>query len=211
MEFVTPPRVAAKTFPHSPSPIASPIILDLQGTQWANSIRACSPNQNGAWNLGLYPNLVAKIQAVVFVGRSQEDPYAHVHNFEEICSTYPTSEFLMEEVTWKLFFYSLDWYAKGWYQSFINRKALYIIENPTFLKAPWNDLNNEVIEHLFPLEKYQYLLAKVKNITQGDEESIWACWKRFMTLIFGDPRIDIPKERLWIYFVAVLHKDSAKL
>jgi hypothetical protein len=63
----------------------------------------------------LRPALIAKVREKSFSGLADEDPYTHLKEFEQLCSTQNIPGMTQETIKWKLFPFSLKGRAKKWY------------------------------------------------------------------------------------------------
>ena len=77
-----------------------------------------------------------------FYGLEREDPYMHVKDFLEICSTFRFQIFLDESVKLRLFPFSLKDRAKAWLNSL-----------PTGTITTWDQLFNKFLAKFFPMSK----------------------------------------------------------
>jgi hypothetical protein len=55
------------------------------------------------------------VRAQPFSWHYNENPYHHLHEFEEMCSCLSISGMTQETLKWKLFHFSLTGKAKQWY------------------------------------------------------------------------------------------------
>ena len=63
----------------------------------------------------LSSGFIALVQENSFSGRDCENPYHHLHEFEQVCSCLKISGMTHETLKWKLFPFSLSEEAKKWY------------------------------------------------------------------------------------------------
>jgi hypothetical protein len=73
------------------------------------------PKPNFSSGCELYPGLIAMVRAQPLLGHYNENPYHHLHEFEEMCSCLSISGMAQETLKWKLFSFSLMGKAKQWY------------------------------------------------------------------------------------------------
>jgi hypothetical protein len=77
------------------------------------------PKPNRSSGSGLYPSFIAMVWVQPFSGHYNENPYHHLHEFEEICSCLSISGMTQETLRWILFSFSLIEKAKQWYTEVI--------------------------------------------------------------------------------------------
>jgi len=63
----------------------------------------------------LHPSSITKVQEHIFSGDERENPYAHLREFEQVCSCFHISGMLQDTLKWKIFPFSLMGIAKLWY------------------------------------------------------------------------------------------------
>ena len=73
------------------------------------------PKSNLSSGYELHPSLKDMVWAQPFFGLENENPYHHLHEFEEMCSCLSISGITQETLMWKLFPFSLTRKAKQWY------------------------------------------------------------------------------------------------
>ena len=80
-----------------------------------------SPKPNHSSGYELHPGLIAMVWALCFLGHDDENPYQHLHKFEEMCPCLSISGMTQETLRWKLFPFSLMGKAKQWYTHTIEK------------------------------------------------------------------------------------------
>ena len=63
----------------------------------------------------LHPSFITKVQEHIFYGDEKDNPYIHLHEFEQVCSCLHISGMSQETLKWKIFPFSLTGLAKLWY------------------------------------------------------------------------------------------------
>jgi hypothetical protein len=64
----------------------------------------------------IFPDFISLVRELNFVGGLDENPYKHLHDFEEMCATLMISRMNNETLKWKVFPFSLTGWAKQWYK-----------------------------------------------------------------------------------------------
>jgi hypothetical protein len=67
------------------------------------------------------PGYIDKVQKHPFLGWDKENPYHHLHEFEQVCSCLKISGMTNEALKWKLFPFSLIESVKQWYTANIRK------------------------------------------------------------------------------------------
>ena len=65
------------------------------------------------------PCFITKVQELSFSGGKDDNPYAHLREFEQVCSCLHISGMSHETLKWKLFPFSLMGLAKLWHARII--------------------------------------------------------------------------------------------
>ena len=63
----------------------------------------------------LHPGLIGMVRAQPFSRHDNENPYHHLHEFEEMCSCLSNSGMTQETLKWKMFPFCLIEKVKQWY------------------------------------------------------------------------------------------------
>ena len=124
-----------------------------------------------------------------FYGLDREDPYMHVKDFLEICSTFKFQNFSDESVKLRLFPFSLKDKSKAWLNSL-----------PTGSITTWDQLYNKFLLKFFPMSKTDSLRREISEFFQKDNEEFYECWERFKDLLLKCPHHGFEKWRLVKYF-----------
>ena len=67
----------------------------------------------------LHPSLIAMVQENPFSGEEDENPYTHLHDFEQLCSCIHIQGMRRVALKWKLFPFSLTGKARRWYTRYV--------------------------------------------------------------------------------------------
>ncbi|GKU88727.1 hypothetical protein SLEP1_g2957 [Rubroshorea leprosula] len=145
----------------------------------ASSIRRPAIQAN---NFEIKPAIIQMIQQTVqFSGLPNENPYAHIASFLEICDTFKANGVSNESVRLTLFPFSLHDKAKSWLQSF-----------PAGHFTIWNVLVDKFIAKFFPPSKIAKLRNDITTFVQFDNESLYEAWERFKELLRQCPNHGLP-------------------
>jgi hypothetical protein len=66
------------------------------------------------------PDFISLVRELNFAGGLDENPYKHLQDFEEICSTFMISGMNNETLKWKAVLFSLTGWAKQWYKLYVS-------------------------------------------------------------------------------------------
>nr|KYP51187.1 hypothetical protein KK1_026996 [Cajanus cajan] len=118
------------------------------------------------------PAFLSVVSSQQFAGLNHEDPYSHLSNFYELCSTMCILEGDEEAVYLRLFPSSLTGKATIWLKSHPNQSL-----------TSWSDVENKFVNRFYPSSKY--IKAKLEIITfrQGMDEPFCETWERFKSLL----------------------------
>ena len=94
-----------------------------------------------------------------FYGLDKEDPYHHVKEFLDICSTFRFQNFSDESIRLRLFPFSLKDKAKAWLNS---------LEVGSI--TTWDQLSRKFLNKFFPVHKTNALRREITNFTQKEGE-----------------------------------------
>ncbi|KAH1127151.1 hypothetical protein GYH30_015935 [Glycine max] len=113
-----------------------------------------------------YPHsLIHLIQGNLFQGLPNEDPYAHLATFIEICNTVKTVGVPDEAIRLSLFSFSLAGEAKRWLHSFKGKN----------LKT-WEEVVEKFLKKYFPESKTAEGKATIFSFHQFPDESLSEAW-----------------------------------
>ncbi|CAM8953685.1 unnamed protein product [Rhodiola kirilowii] len=99
------------------------------------------------------------------------NPNAHLTSFLEICETFKINNVPKEAIYLRLFPFSLMGKAKDW---------LWSHDASTF--TTWNELAQAFLLQYFPPAKTQRLKNLINSFKQGEDETFYEAWERFMEL-----------------------------
>ena len=111
-----------------------------------------------------------------FHGMENENPYTHIREFEEVCTTFKEGVSDMDLLKLKAFPLTLKDKAKIWLNSLRPRT----IRN-------WADLQAEFLKKFFSTTKTNSLKRQIYTYSAYDNEKFYQCWERFMETISACP------------------------
>ena len=111
-----------------------------------------------------------------FHGMENENPHAHIREFEEVCTTFTEGVPDMESLKLKAFPLTLKDKAKIWLNSLRPRT----IRN-------WAELQAEFLKKFFSTTKTNSLKRQIYTYSAYDNEKFYQCWERFMETINACP------------------------
>ena len=109
-------------------------------------------------------------------GMENENPYTHIRDFEEVCTTFKEGMMDMELLKLKAFPLTLKDKAKIWLNSLRPRT----IRN-------WAELQAEFLKNFFSTHKTNNLKRQIYTFAAHDGERFYQCWERFMETISACP------------------------
>ena len=111
-----------------------------------------------------------------FHGMENENPYTHIREFEEVCTTFKEGVPDMDLLKLKAFPLTLKDNAKIWLNSLRPRT----IRN-------WAELQAEFLKKFFSTTKTNSLKSQIYTYSAYDNEKFYQCWERFMKTINACP------------------------
>ena len=111
-----------------------------------------------------------------FHGMENENPYTHIRDFEEVCTTLKEGVFDMNLLKLKAFPLTLKDKAKIWLNSLRPRT----IRN-------WAKLQAEFLKKFFSAHKTNNLKRKIYTFAAHDSERFYQCWERYLETISACP------------------------
>ena len=120
-----------------------------------------------------------------FYGLRNENPYKHLDEFLEICSTVKFQNFSDDALRLRLFPFSLKDDAKNWLNS---------LEGNTI--TTWEQMQQEFLKKYFPIGKTNQIRRAITSFSQLDGEQFHETWERFKDLIRKCPHHAVPKWQL---------------
>ena len=110
-------------------------------------------------------------------GMENENPYTHLRDFEEVCTTFKEGMIDMDLLKLKAFPLTLKDKAKIWLNSLRPRT----IRN-------WAELQAEFLKKFFSAHKTNNLKRQIYTFAAQDGEKFYQCWERFLETISACPR-----------------------
>ena len=104
-----------------------------------------------------------------YYGMENENPYTHLRDFEEVCTTFKEGMMDMDLLKLKAFPLTLKDKAKIWLNSLRPRT----IRN-------WAELQAEFLKKFFSAHKTNNLKRQIYTFAAHDGEKFYQCWERFM-------------------------------
>ena len=109
-------------------------------------------------------------------GMENENPYTHLRDFEEVCTTFKEGMMDMDLLKLKAFPLTLKDKAKIWLNSLRPRT----IRN-------WAELQAEFLKNFFSAHKTNNLKRQIYTFAAHDGEKFYQCWERFLETISACP------------------------
>ena len=109
-------------------------------------------------------------------GMENENPYTHIRDFEEVCTTFKEGMMNMDLLKLKAFPLTLKDKAKIWLNSLRPRT----IRN-------WAELQAEFLKKFFSAHKTNNLKRQIYTFAAHDGERFYQCWERFTETISACP------------------------
>ena len=109
-------------------------------------------------------------------GMENENPYTHIRDFEEVCTTFKEGMMDMDLLKLKAFPLTLKDKAKIWLNSLRPRT----IRN-------WAELQAEFLKKFFSAHKSNNLKRQIYTFAAQDGERFYQCWERFMETVSACP------------------------
>ena len=111
-----------------------------------------------------------------FHGMENENPYNHIRDFEEVCTTFKEGAIDMELLKLKAFPLTLKDKAKIWLNSLRPRT----IRN-------WAELQAEFLKKFFSAHKTNNLKRQIYTFAAQDNEKFYQCWERYLETLSACP------------------------
>ena len=109
-------------------------------------------------------------------GMENENPYTHIRDFEEVCTTFKEDAIDMELLKLKAFPLTLKDKAKIWLNSLRPRT----IRN-------WAELQAKFLKKFFSAHRTNSLKRQIYTFAAHDNEKFYQCWERYMETISACP------------------------
>jgi hypothetical protein len=136
------------------------------------------------------PDFLSLVRELNFAGDLDENPYKHLHDFDEICATLMISGMNHETLKWKAFPFSIMGWAKQWYKLHVRSRH-----------DSWVILKDQFCFAFFPFSKIIDLHNEVLNFAQKEGESLGAARSRYNQLTLSGPELSIPDAMFMQHFV----------
>ena len=111
-----------------------------------------------------------------FHGMENENPYTHIRDFEEVCTTFKEGATDLELLKLKAFPLTLKDKAKIWLNSLRPRT----IRN-------WAEVQAEFLKKFFSAHRTNNLKRQMYTFAAHDNEKFYRCWERYMETISACP------------------------
>ena len=109
---------------------------------------------------------------LTFHGMENENPYTHIRDFEEVCTTFKEGAIDMELLKLKAFPLTLKDKAKIWISSLRPRT----IRN-------WTEMQAKFLKKFFSTHKTNTLKRQIYTFAAYDNEKFYQCWERYLETI----------------------------
>ena len=153
-----------------------------------------------AHNINYPHSLIHLIQGNLFQGLPNEDPYAYLATFIEICNTIKIFGVLDEAIRLSLFSFSLAGEAKRWLHSFKGNS----------LKT-WEEVVEKFLKKYFPESKTAEGKAAISSFHQFPDESLSEALERFKGLLRRTPTHGFSEPIQLNMFIDGLRPQTKKL
>ena len=135
-----------------------------------------------------------------FHGMENENPYTHIRDFEEVCTTFKEGVMDMDLLKLKAFPLTLKDRAKIWLNSLRPRT----IRN-------WAELQVEFLKKFFSTHKTNNLKRQIYTFAAQDGERFYQCWERFMETVSACPHHGFDTWMLVNHFYDVMSPPMKQL
>ena len=153
-----------------------------------------------AHNINYPHSLIHLIQGNLFQGLPNEDPYAHLATFIEICNTVKIAGMLDEAIRLSLFLFYLAGEAKRWLHSFKGNS----------LKT-WKEAVEKFLKKYLPESKITEGKAAISSFHQFPGESLSEALERFRGLLRKTPTHGFSKPIQLNMFIDGLRPQTMQL
>jgi len=120
-----------------------------------------------------------------FYGLNNEDPYKHIDEFLEICSTIKMHGFSEDALRMRLFLFSLKEKAKHWLKSL----------EPNIVTS-WTQMQQDFLKKYFPIGRTNQIRKTITSFSQFEGEQFHETWERLKDLLRKCPHHAVPKWQL---------------
>ena len=111
-----------------------------------------------------------------FHGMENENPYTHIREFEEVCTTFKEGETDIDLLKLKAFPLTLKDKAKIW----LNSLRLRTIRN-------WTEMQAEFLKKFFSMHRTNSLKRHIYTFVANGNDKFYQCWERYMETISACP------------------------
>ena len=111
-----------------------------------------------------------------FHGMENKNPYTHIRDFEEVCTTFKEGGFDMDLLMLKAFPLTLKYKVK------IRLNSL----RPRTIRN-WAELQGEFLKKFFSAHKTNNLKRQIYTFAAHDNERFYQCWERYLETISACP------------------------
>jgi hypothetical protein len=108
----------------------------------------------------------------LFYGLSTGDPYKHLDEFIEICSTIRLQNFTEDALRMRLFPFSLKDKAKYWLNSLATNSI-----------TSWSQMQHEFLKKYFTIGKTNHIRKAITGFSQIEGEPFHETWERMKDLL----------------------------
>ena len=133
-------------------------------------------------------------------GMENENPYTHLRDFEEVCTTFKEGMMDMDLLKLKAFPLTLKDKAKIWLNSLRPRT----IRN-------WAELQPEFLKKFFSAHKTNNLKRQIYTFAAHEGEKFYQCWERFLETISACPHHGFDTWMLVNHFYDVMSPPMKQL
>ncbi|GJR98785.1 DNA-directed DNA polymerase [Tanacetum coccineum] len=134
-------------------------------------------------NFKIQPNLIAILPT--FRGRTNEEPYTHLHEFFSITHTDEVTSMTKDGVRLRLFPFSLKDQAKEWFSSLEPRSI-----------NSWAKMQSKILDEFYSISKSGDIRSRIKSFRQLLGEQFHEAFNRLKKLLRTCPHHDVPKWEL---------------
>ena len=182
----------------NPNPNPNPAATPLRDHYIPNNYTPRIPHHNVLANhYEIKPGLIQMLPN--FYGNTNEDPYRHLDDFLEICSTVRIPNYSEDALKMTLFQFSLKDKAKHWFRT---------LEIPP---TTWELLQREFLKKYFPIGKTNQIRRSLTNFSQAEREQFHETWERLKDLMRQCPHHHVPRWQLVQSFYDGLTPDFKKM
>ncbi|KAH9803520.1 hypothetical protein KPL71_001801 [Citrus sinensis] len=169
-------------------PVLPPVQAEKTLREYFSPLAANQPScivlpQTTATHFELKPSVIQLLPS--FHGLERDDPYLHIKEFLDICSTFRFQNFNDESIRLRMFPFSLKDKAKAWLNS-LHAGSI----------STWDELSNKFLTKFFPMSKTNALRREISDFYQREGEQFYECWERFNGLLLKCPHHGFEKWRL---------------